>query len=488
MDDLRYDLDPQGDTILVLRCPNTKQPVWEPKDEATKLTQKNKTRRKLFGLDSMADTDAGPSDEILHEPTAELIAPTIESNMTDDDDKALSADTTQSSEMNKRHDDDEAFFGLECMSDTDAGPSDEVLHEPTAELITPTIESNVPNDSVEAHEVKSDRSEVEFRLSSRHLALASPVFKTMLNGFWKESTPSSDQYNRSDKPLSPLQNDSNCQVRYELAATEWGAEDFLLLMNIVHCQSIKVPYSIDLETLGRLSVLVDYYQCQEVTQFFAGLWIDKLSGSLPTTYGRDCVNWMFVSWVFSRSEIFEKMTQLAIRTCDGGLGTINLPFPPMLLSAATPHLHDLSKLMCFAAVMEQKRDHFVDEIFNVLGKLCKDISGGGRGCNFECRSMLLGSLLTEMDKNELYGPCSAERAKFAALSLKSGTWYSRHSNYTSHYYAHSCSLNALLKPSIERLWDDLDGLKLDDHKLQRPEEEICRRKFIDLTRLGMRTR
>ncbi|KAG5966730.1 hypothetical protein E4U56_001195 [Claviceps arundinis] len=419
MEDLRYDLDPQGDTILVLRCPNTKQPVWEPKDEATKLTQKNKTRRKLFGLDSMADTDAGPCDEVLHEPTAELIAP--------------------------------------------------------------TIESNVPSDSVEAHEEKSDLNEVEFRLSSRHLALASPVFKTMLNGFWKESTPSSDQSNESAKPLSPLQNYSNCQVRYELAATEWDAQDFLLLMNIVHCRSLQVPYSIDLETLGRISVLVDYYQCQEVTQFFAGLWIGKLSGSLPTTYGRDCVTWIFVSWVFSHSEIFDKMTQLAIRTCEGGLGTINLPFPPMLLSTATPHLHGFSKLTCFAAIMEQKRDHFIDEIFNLLGNLCKDIRGGGRGCNFECRSMLLGSLLNLMDKNELYGPCSAERAKFAVLSLKSGTWYSKPNNshhscddcdpYDScdsyDYSAHSCTFHALLKPSIEKLWDDLDGLKLDDHNGQK---------------------
>ncbi|KAG6289779.1 hypothetical protein E4U09_004774 [Claviceps aff. purpurea] len=410
MQDLHYDIDPQGDTILVVRYPNTKQPVWEPTDQVSKLKQKNTIRRrKLFDLDFISDTEDGRSD-------------------------------------------------------------DENADEPTPEPIAPITESNVPNDSGEAHRDNCKRVEVHFRLCSRHLALASPIFKTMLNGFWKESTPSSDQSNGSAKPLLPLQNDSNCQVRYELAATEWDAKDFLLLMNIVHCRSLQVPYSIDLETLGRISVLVDYYQCQEVTQFFAGLWIGKLSGSLPTTYGRDCVTWMFVSWVFSHSEIFDKMTQSAIRTCDGGLGTINLPFPPMLLSTATPHQRrhhqDLSKLMCFAAVMEQKRDHFIDEIFNVLGKLCKDIRGGGRGCNFECRSMLLGSLLTEMDKNELYGPCSAERAKFAALSLKSGTWHAHRPYYSGYHSPHSCTLNALLKPSIERLWDGLDGLKLDDHNGQ----------------------
>ncbi|KAG6174847.1 hypothetical protein E4U35_005481 [Claviceps purpurea] len=400
MRDLRHDLDPRGDTILVLRCPNTQQAVWEPKEEATKLKRKNKARRrKLYDLDSDSDTE-------------------------------------------------------------DSRSYDQNAKERTPESTAPIIESNMPNDSGEAHGDNSDCKEVQFRLSSRHLALASPVFQTMLNGFWKESAPLSDQYNRSAKPLSPLQNDSNCQVRYELAATEWGAEDFLLLMNIVHCQSINVPYSIDLETLGRISVLVDYYQCQEVTQFFAGLWIDKLSGSLPTTYGRDCVTWIFVSWVFSRSEIFEKMTQLAIRTCDGGLGTINLPFPPTLLSTATPHLHDLLKLMCFAAVMEQKRDDFIDMIFAVLGNTCKYLREGRYACDFECTSMLLGSLLRGMNKNELYGACSAERAKSAVLSLKSGT-------YPGYYSVHSCTLHALLQPSIEKLWNGLDGLKLDEYNGQK---------------------
>ncbi|KAG6202096.1 hypothetical protein E4U35_005478 [Claviceps purpurea] len=395
MEDLRYDLDPQGDTILILRCPNTKQPVWEPADEVSKLKKKNKTRRRMF-------------------------------------------------------------FGSAFMSDTEDGHSDdENAQEPTPEPIAPTIESNVPNDadSAEAHGENAERNEVQFRLCSRHLSLASPVFKTMLNGVWKESAPPSDW--------------SDCQVRYELTATEWDAEDFLLLMNIVHGCNQLVPLFIDLERLGRISVLVDYYQFQKVTQLAVGLWIDKLSGNLPTKYGLECVTWMFVSWVFSRRDIFNKMTLLALRTSEGGLGTIHLPLPPMLLSMVTSHLYGLSKLICFAAVMEQKRDHFVDEIFNILGGLCKDLWKGRCGCDLDCRSMLLGSLMNSMDDNELYGACSAEQAKSAVLSFKSGNRYVCNP-YFGHYPEQSC-LHALLKPGIERLWDglDLDGLKLDDHNGQK---------------------
>ncbi|KAG6235291.1 hypothetical protein E4U24_008337 [Claviceps purpurea] len=431
----RYDLDPQGDTILVLRRPNTNQPVWEPTDEVSKLKQKNTIRRRFF-------------------------------------------------------------FGLYYMSET------EDAHEPTPEPIAPAIESSVPNDSGEAHGDNSERNDVQFQLSSRHLALASPVFKTMLNGSWKESARSSDPSNgsaktrapvqngpkwlnetsdvdgwqlpsrsrKSAKTRKPLKNGSDSSTRYELTATEWDGEVFLTLMNIIHGRNTLVPLSVDLITLVKMSVLVDYYQCQEVTQVVVGLWIDKLSDKLPTSYDRDCVIWMFVSWVFSRSEMFEKMTQLAVRTCDGGLGTINLPFPPILLSTVIPHLRDIPKLMCFAGVMEQKRDNFLDEIFHILGCLYKDLCKGRRGCDFTCTSVLLGSLLRGMDQNELYEACSAERAKSAILSFTTGSWLAPISPYKK--CLHSCTLDKMLQLEIEMMWGALDGLKLDDHNGQKNHPKL----------------
>ncbi|KAG6053392.1 hypothetical protein E4U17_004734 [Claviceps sp. LM77 group G4] len=383
MQNMRYDLDPQGDTILILRRPNTNQPLWEPTNEVSKLKQKNKTRRrKLFGLDFMSDTeDENSSDEQPPKP----ISPSIDPNVPNE--------REMKSDAGEKH-----------------------------------LDTESPQKS-------SDRHEVEFRLSSRHLALASPVFKAMLNRFWKESASSSDQDNGSAEPWSPLQSGSDCQVLYQLTATEWVAKDFLLLMNIVHGHSGQVPYSVDLETLARMAVLVDYYQCQEVTQFVVGLWIDKFSGrfpSLPMQYGRDCVVWIFVSWVFSRRNIFEKMTLLAITS----------------------------------SVLEQKRDHYIDEIFSVVGKLCKDLWKGRRGCSFECTSMLLGSLMKVMDEDKLYTACSVKQTTRAVLSLKSGKWSTVDSDRLK-ASSHSCTLEELLKPDIQRLWDDLEGLNLDDYNGQK---------------------
>ena len=42
---------------------------------------------------------------------------------------------------------------------------------------------------------------------------------------------------------------------------EWGEDAFLILMNIFHLQNDKVPEKVTLQTLAKIAVLVDYYDC-----------------------------------------------------------------------------------------------------------------------------------------------------------------------------------------------------------------------------------
>ncbi|KAG6196343.1 hypothetical protein E4U10_001044 [Claviceps purpurea] len=405
MKDSRFDLDPQGDTILVLRRPKKEQPVWEPKKERAKWTRRNNfIRQKLFGSETNPEKDAD-----------------------------LSGDP---------HD-------------------DESTHEQTPEPIAPDDEPSVPKDGGDAREQNAKSNEVQFRLSSRHLALASPVFKTMLNGTWKESAAPSDQSKKSAKTRKPPKKDSDSSTRYELTATEWDDEVFLMLMNIIHGRNTLVPLSIDLITLVKLSVLVDYYQCQEVTQFIFRIWMKEFVA--PKSYGPDCVAWIFVSWVFSQAKFFDRMTQLAMSTSEGGFGTIYLPLPQNLLSMATPHLHGFTKLIYFAAVMEQKRDQILDEIFEILGNLCENLCKGRLGCSFACSAMLLGTLLKRMDEHKLYRACSARRVRVVVLSLKSAAGRQC-----------VCTLQGFLEADFNRTWQKLDGLKLKDFKGQK-------RKFADVS-------
>ncbi|GAB0133077.1 hypothetical protein EsDP_00001493 [Epichloe bromicola] len=169
------------------------------------------------------------------------------------------------------------------------------------------------------------RDEVRFRLSSKHLSLASPVFNAMLSGGWKESITPVD---RSEKNQNEEAQDG--QLR-EITATEWDTEAFLLLLNIFHGRHRQVPLVIDLDMLVKMSVLVDYYKSYEITEFFMNIWVNKLLDTLPNSHGKDSMKWLFVSWVTSHADIFKKMTELAMRESNGPLETWGLPLPLALL-------------------------------------------------------------------------------------------------------------------------------------------------------------
>ncbi|KAH8751607.1 hypothetical protein F5883DRAFT_434009, partial [Diaporthe sp. PMI_573] len=76
--------------------------------------------------------------------------------------------------------------------------------------------------------------------ASKHLKSASPVFKAMLDGNWKESNLTSDLY-------------------YTLYASDWDTEALQIIMDVMHSRSRRVPRSITLELLAKIAVLVDYY-------------------------------------------------------------------------------------------------------------------------------------------------------------------------------------------------------------------------------------
>lgn len=120
-----------------------------------------------------------------------------------------------------------------------------------------------------------------------------------------------------------------------MVTSEWDVEALIILMDIIHGHAREVPRSVNLEILGKFAVLVDYYNCHEVTEVFVELWLADLERSLPTSFGKDSTIWLFVSWVFSRPKIYEAMTQLTLSDCRGPLNTMNLPIPFKLLGRYT---------------------------------------------------------------------------------------------------------------------------------------------------------
>lgn len=171
--------------------------------------------------------------------------------------------------------------------------------------IEPETESGLGNEPA----AKPD--ELRMLVSSRQLCLASSTFRKMLSGSWHEASS------------------TDTTVR-EVRATEWDASALLIVLDIIHGHLVTVPKSVDLELLATIAAIVDYYDCHEITEPHIDAWIRQLQGDLPSLYGKQCMLWMSISWVFLRVDILREMTRLAVRGCQRPIETMSLPVPDVL--------------------------------------------------------------------------------------------------------------------------------------------------------------
>lgn len=318
---------------------------------------------------------------------------------------------------------------------------------------------------------------VQFLLSSRHLILASPVFGTMLSGGWKESAVLDERPRKIARLENKDTSDSELQVRHEITASEWNTEVLLHLMNIIHGHHKKVPTLVDLDTFVQFSILVDYYKCHEITDVFARFWISKLKINLSAPQVEIILPWIFVSWVFSKTTIFEQMTELAIKGSEGPLEAMGLPLPPAILGMRPWHIRSRQELTYDTAAIEEKRTSSLQMILRTVDEFREGLVKGSQGCGFECSSMLLGALVKQMDKHKigqhlLLEPCSGRsirQVKLILLEFNTPTWYLIRP-HAWNPEEHTCSLKAKLKPLLGGVWETIKGLKLDDYRVQQKDE------------------
>lgn len=232
-----YVMDPFGDVILTLSNPNAPFAVWDGGEDGPALTEP-----------SANPETAEPTPHAEHTLPAE-IPPLVETT-------APAEDTTIARDE------------LPAPQDNEASPQEE------SQTSTISTES------------------ATFLVSSRHLILASPVFKAMLTGGWKEG----------DKNNGPVRG----------SAEDWDTEALVIVMNVLHSHYRQVPKTVSLEMLAKIAAIVDYYKIHEALQLIASLWINALKNSLPDSPGRDVILWILVSWVFGNAAIFRQVTKVAI--------------------------------------------------------------------------------------------------------------------------------------------------------------------------------
>lgn len=97
------------------------------------------------------------------------------------------------------------------------------------------------------------------RVSSKVLSLASPVFRAMFSGKYKEAVALADA--------------SVSLVPYTLDLPEDDAEATILLCRIMHFKTNDADDKPTPDTLQQLAMLADKYQCAHVVQLRGALWV-----------------------------------------------------------------------------------------------------------------------------------------------------------------------------------------------------------------------
>ncbi|EEP80974.1 predicted protein [Uncinocarpus reesii 1704] len=266
-----------------------------------------------------------------------------------------------------------------------------------------------------------------FRLSSKHLSLASLYFKRMFTGGWKEG-----QSLGNGQPL-------------EISEEGWKPESFLILMRIIHGRTKEVPRKAPLETIAEMASLVDYFECGEVMGIFVEFWIAQL-GTLPAQFSRDTVLCIWINYVFRRPK-FQNWTRLAIRKSSGPITALEFPLPDIVINQ-----------------MNEQREEAIERIVEYLYGLFDDFQSKNR-CSLACSCMMLGALTKHMCGLKLFPRPSRPFAglQLAALTdslddITTPDWTTRGS-YSSN---HPCKLAHVIRPTLESLEDSIIGLKLEE--------------------------
>jgi BTB/POZ domain len=199
---------------------------------------------------------------------------------------------------------------------SEVGPDENVSEELGNDLSGLVIPEESLNSNDVALKDDEDCSDVvEMLVSSKHMMLASKVFKAMLSnfseGYTLRSTGKVEQTLPEDDPAA-----------------------FEILLNIIHGRTRSVPRQVDLPLLARLAITTDKYELWEVVEMFSDVWITHLQDSIPKSFSKDLHLWLLISWVFGKPSEFSHVSKVLQKEASGRIEGVlpdNLPIPPSII-------------------------------------------------------------------------------------------------------------------------------------------------------------
>lgn len=169
---------------------------------------------------------------------------------------------------------------------------------------------------------------VRIRVSSKHMNLASPVFKAML-------APSGFLECRHLKAYGTV----------EVSLPDDDVEALTILLHIIHGRTKEVPTKVSLELLNKIAVVVDKYRLQDGVGFFSDSWVDDVKRKYPILHKSDnyLIKWLGISWVFRKKDLFNQATICAVNSAGKDFGNVvdDFPLPNNLLGMLTCYIKSI---------------------------------------------------------------------------------------------------------------------------------------------------
>ncbi|KAH7016445.1 uncharacterized protein B0I36DRAFT_337688 [Microdochium trichocladiopsis] len=280
-----------------------------------------------------------------------------------------------------------------------------------------------------ANDREEAKDEYRFRVSSRCLSAASPIWSRTFNG-----------------PRRQLPRNEGARLE-----------------------------QVTLDMLTQIAVLVDYYKCHEATDSAVSAWINALeqdpATKPPAHHGRESVMWLFVAWVFARPETFTDLAALAIYMSESPMEGMSLPFPGAFVYAIDNARHKAIEDFLDNTLL--LRDSLIDPAWQCPAQ--PDLSA-------QCSSMLLGQLVRflvnhlGMDVFSSNGqpnrPFYGISAKKLDAAIREGlphlSWRGPREIATAdetaneHCLVHQCSLRDMMQPFVEKMRKEIPALLLED--------------------------
>ncbi|KAE8453983.1 hypothetical protein EG329_007759 [Mollisiaceae sp. DMI_Dod_QoI] len=322
-------------------------------------------------------------------------------------------------------------------------------HKPAEDSKTETL-----SDDPERPSLEEIGANVDMIVSSRHLMLASPVFKAMLrlDGF-KEG----HKLESAGKAEIPLPDDD--------------PEALIILLDIIHGRNRRIPRQISLDLMTKVTILVDKYQMVEAAEVFSESWIEHLKMSIPTEYvtpeDQTAVHkWIGISWVFGNRKEFQDMTMFVQRGCGSDLEEKieeGLLIPDIIIDTITQKRKD-ALFELYALVEQTIRRYQRQDIFCLR---TRDVE-----CRPSCDALLLGSLTRSASAlgiypvpDSPYGTTCFDKLAIDMMNLNAEAlcdsimpW----SNSDPHKYGHG--FHDAVKLKLDDLEKRLSGLDMGEYK------------------------